>query len=150
MSKFGNTPVTRALVRLLHVRFDPALDGDREQAAREALAELRSARESIATSAEDRIFAGLENTICATLRANFSSSPNQGVHEIAFKLEPARVVGMPAPVPFAEIFVHSAEMSGVHLRGESTRGRRRLRGRRSRRNRRPPPAKPRPSRPADG
>lgn len=108
---------TQSLVRLLRARFDPGLERDRGQEGARARAELENRRESIPTSAEDRVFAGLENTISAMLRANYDPALDQDVHEIAFKIDTTRVEGAPRPMPFVEIFVHSAEMNGVHLRG---------------------------------
>ena len=53
--------------------------------------------------------------IAATLRTNaFAAS---GREALAFKLESARVPGLPAPLPWREIWVYSPRIEGIHLRG---------------------------------
>jgi glutamate dehydrogenase len=108
---------TRAAISLFRARFDPELEGSRARAERSALAALRRQREPIPTSAEDRVFGLLQNLIECTWRTNFYCEAEDGAHEIALKLDPSRIDDAPRPAPFAEIFVHSVEMSGVHLRG---------------------------------
>ena len=108
---------TRALVDRFDARFAPRHEAAREEAELAARAALEREREPIPTFAEDRVFGWLSVLIDATLRTSFYRAREPGTHEIAFKLDPAGVEGMPSPVPFAEIFVHSREMIGVHLRG---------------------------------
>jgi glutamate dehydrogenase len=109
---------TRALVDLFAARFDPAVEADRAAAEARALAELDAARSAVASSAEDRVLAVLASLVRATLRTSFWIARDPAaVHELAFKLDPARVAQLPRPVPWAEIFVHSADLAGVHLRG---------------------------------
>ena len=57
--------------------------------------------------------------IQATLRTNFyRAGPVDGAPAtIAFKLRSKEIDGLPLPHPFAEIFVHSPRVEGVHLRG---------------------------------
>ena len=108
----------RALLGLFRARFDPALGARREGELADASRVLAGAREPIASGAEDRVFAVLENLIQATLRTNFFvAAPPARPNELAFKLASARVRGLPLPAPWVEIFVHSCELVGVHLRG---------------------------------
>ncbi|HXZ84627.1 MAG TPA: NAD-glutamate dehydrogenase domain-containing protein, partial [Myxococcota bacterium] len=108
----------RACVRLFRARFDPALGAARETELAEAARALAAAREPIQSAADDRVFALLENLVQATLRtAFFAPAAAGGPHEVAFKLASGQVRGLPAPAPWVEIFVHSCELVGVHLRG---------------------------------
>jgi glutamate dehydrogenase len=109
---------TRALIELFHARFDPDLAGDRAAHEAAACERIARARQSIPSASEDRVLAAFESMLRATTRTNFwIPRAEPGPHELAFKLDPARVEQMPRPWPWAEIFVHSAEMAGVHLRG---------------------------------
>ncbi len=118
-----HAPATRALVNLFAARFNPDLpasDPARDRPALEARAarQLEEARAVIPSSAEDRIFALLESLTRACVRTSFYRHVDpEAVHELAFKIDPAGIPGAPEPRPYREIFVHSAEMAGVHLRG---------------------------------
>jgi len=106
---------TRGLLQLFEARFDPAQSvGSREADAESAFA---AAREPIATAEEDRVFGLLESLVLATLRTNFFFGPQEGAHTLVLKLRSNEIPGIPSPRPHAEIFVHAADMSGVHLRG---------------------------------
>ncbi len=109
---------TRALLSLFRARFDPDAGGDRTDAEAEALRRLELERDPIATAGDDRVFAILANLIESTTRTSFFAPEEiDGPHLIAFKLDSARVNGMPSPKPWVEIWVHSVLMEGVHLRG---------------------------------
>ncbi|KQT42897.1 NAD-glutamate dehydrogenase [Aureimonas sp. Leaf454] len=97
------------------------------------LAEIRQALEAVESLDEDRILNRLLGVILATLRTNFyavegisalaGSEPGHVEPALAFKLDSACVEGLPAPVPFREIFVFDARVEGVHLRfGRVARG----------------------------
>ena len=68
---------------------------------------------------EDRILRNLLAMINATLRTNFyhRSSGGKLPETIAFKLRSSEIDRLPAPKPFAEIFVYSPRFEGIHLRG---------------------------------
>jgi glutamate dehydrogenase len=82
---------------------------------------------------DDRIIRRFLGVILATLRTNFyavdgtsaeeGSTPTNVSPALAFKLDSSAVEGLPAPVPFREIFVFDARVEGVHLRfGRVARG----------------------------
>lgn len=108
---------TRALVELFRARFEPDLPRDRQQAERMAHDTLDAAREPIPTSQEDRVFALYQDLIAATLRTDFFVEPEQREHSIVLKIGSESVRRMPSPRPHTEIWVHTARMSGIHLRG---------------------------------
>ncbi|RIY02804.1 NAD-glutamate dehydrogenase [Aureimonas flava] len=135
--------VARALVDLFACAFDPArerrpealpaeLEGDADAehaAARGALGPLLSLRRSldaITSLDEDRVVRRLTGAVLATLRTNFYAVPEVSAEPnsvptavkpaLALKIDPHRIEGIPAPVPFREIFVFDARVEGVHLR----------------------------------
>ncbi|WP_139173669.1 NAD-glutamate dehydrogenase [Geodermatophilus telluris] len=119
---------TRLIVRLFEERFDPRRNqapGERERATRAALAAVRSAIEAVPSRDADRILRALLSTVEAVLRTNAFQSGTDGAppQHLSFKLDPARVAGMPEPTPTYEIWVYSPRMEGVHLRfGDVARG----------------------------
>jgi len=107
---------TRCLWRLFAARFDPELQGDRSALQRNALQKLAEAREPIPTADEDKIFAMLEELICCTVRTSYYVDPT-GHDLLVFKVDSKNLSFAPYPRPWMEMFVHSVQMSGVHLRG---------------------------------
>jgi glutamate dehydrogenase len=107
--------VARGLVALFDARHDPALEGDREAAVRSADTAINRGLGQVAAIDEDRILRLFRGVIAATLRTNaFAES---GREALAFKLDSSLVPGLPAPVPWREIWVYSPRVEGIHLRG---------------------------------
>ena len=115
----GNTSIAEALVRLFHIRFDPAASGDRDTLGRALVEEIRGALDEVANLDEDRILRSFLGLIRATLRTNYYQRGESGEVKpcISFKFDPARVAELPEPRPMYEIFVYSPRVEGVHLRG---------------------------------
>jgi glutamate dehydrogenase len=106
--------LTALLVELFEARFDPELDSaDRIAALAVADAEVLAALDAVPSLDEDRIGRMFLSMIRATMR----TSAYQGKPTISFKFDPALVPDLPAPRPAHEIFVCSARVEGVHLRG---------------------------------
>ncbi len=114
--------IVRDLVLLFHMLFDPSsgksLD-DRQEDAAPIVKRIETALDSVASLDEDRMLRRLLNLIQASLRTNFYQPATElsGGASIAIKVKSAKVDAMPAPKPFAEIFVTSPRFEGVHLRG---------------------------------
>ncbi len=108
--------IARLLVTLYRHRFDPDRKGHDTGALER---EIETALEQVASLDQDRILRGYVRLFLATLRSNFFQRDGDGEWKeyIAFKIDPARVPEMPLPRPMFEIFVFSARMEGVHLRG---------------------------------
>ncbi len=110
------------LFELFDRMFNPAssLDADTRDAECAKIEQrIVAALDKIPVLDEDRILRNLLTLINATLRTNFYQ-PGGGGHEpetIAFKLRSAGIDWLPAPKPFAEIFVYSPRFEGIHLRG---------------------------------
>jgi glutamate dehydrogenase len=101
----GSSPVRRA--------HDP------RRAARARSAERPRRRSAslaqVAAIDEDRILRLFHGVISATLRTNAFSPA--GEEALAFKLDSAKVPGLPKPLPWREIWVYSPRVEGIHLRG---------------------------------
>jgi glutamate dehydrogenase len=108
-----NFAISRKLVRLFELRFDPA--EERDLAAEEALVdEIEADLDAVQSLDDDRILRGYLGMILATVRTS-AYLPDRDY--LSFKLRCEDVPGIPKPVPLWEIFVFSPAMAGVHLRG---------------------------------
>jgi glutamate dehydrogenase len=107
--------VARGLIALFDARLDPAAAGPREDAVREAEAHINRGLAQVAAIDEDRILRLIRGVVSATLRTN--AYAESGREALAFKLDSCLVPGLPAPVPWREIWVYSPRVEGIHLRG---------------------------------
>ncbi|HYH35094.1 MAG TPA: NAD-glutamate dehydrogenase [Nocardioides sp.] len=116
--------ITRLLVSLFEVRFDPRRHPD-ERDVRAVEERTRAALDFVEGLDTDRILRALLSAVSAVLRTNAFRRGSDGdpPPHLSFKLDPAKVAGMPEPRPAYEIWVHSTRVEGVHLRfGEVARG----------------------------
>src|SRR5690606_14174149 len=99
-------------------RFDASAGEEREEAEAEVIARIDAALEDVPSLEQDRIIRSFVGFIRATLRTNYFVTDADGapLPRMSFKLEPAEVPDMPKPHPAFEIWVHSPEVEGVHLR----------------------------------
>jgi glutamate dehydrogenase len=107
--------VTQGLIALFEALHDPKHEGGRAETVTEAEKAIDEGLEQVAAIDEDRILRLIRGVIAATLRTN-AFAPS-GREALAFKLDSARVPGLPAPVPWREIWVYSPRVEGIHLRG---------------------------------
>ncbi|QGP77711.1 NAD-glutamate dehydrogenase [Sphingobium sp. CAP-1] len=106
--------VAANLITLFEALHDPAAqDGAAERIA-QAQAEIDAGLEQVTAIDEDRVLRLLRAVITATLRTNFYAPAAQ--EALAFKLDSALVPGLPAPLPWREIWVYSPRVEGIHLR----------------------------------
>ncbi len=115
----ANRDITRQLVELFYIRFDPSNDQDRESRAATLEAAISEGLDQVASLEQDRILRRFWNVIEATLRTNFFQPDEQGGQKnyISFKLNSQVLDGLPQPRPMMEVFVYSPRMEGIHLRG---------------------------------
>jgi glutamate dehydrogenase len=124
----GDVALTRLLVRLFEVRFDPGSHselGERERALDAALEEIRGALDAVEGLDADRILRALLSAVQAVLRTNAfqRGADGEAPPYVSFKFDPAEVAGLPEPKPTYEIWVYSPRVEGVHLRfGDVARG----------------------------
>jgi glutamate dehydrogenase len=106
---------TAALIGLFTARHHPqsgsrreSLSAKQEEAFDDALARVRSID-------DDRILRRLRSLVDAIVRTNaFAPAAREA---IAFKINSSLLPGLPAPVPWREIWVYSPRVEGIHLRG---------------------------------
>ncbi|WGH83991.1 NAD-glutamate dehydrogenase [Auritidibacter ignavus] len=129
-----NNPVaTSGLVELFATKFDPQAteaegeesDGEASQARVEATEQARdkvlASLDDVASLDADRILRAFITVIDATVRTNayldpHNSSAARGGPRLSFKILPQRINFAPQPRPAFEIWVHSPQVSGTHLR----------------------------------
>jgi glutamate dehydrogenase len=113
----AHAPLARALVTLFHARFDPAVKNRTEKMAAIQGA-LETALEAVTNLSQDRIIRRIQALIMASLRTNFYQRENGTPKSyLSIKFRSAQIPEMPLPVPYAEIFVTSMRVEGIHLRG---------------------------------
>ncbi|MGQ0848451.1 MAG: NAD-glutamate dehydrogenase [Actinomycetota bacterium] len=107
--------VASDLIHLFRAKFEPREDSTQQDSPDPAPIKERilTRLDAIPSLDQDRILRGLFRLIEATLRTN---AFRPGRVNLAFKLRSADVPDMPAPIPFAEIFVYGPAMEGIHLR----------------------------------
>ncbi len=117
-----NPEVARLLYRYFEGRFadrpewsDPLVR--EEQALLPLRMEIAAALETVSDINEDDILRTLFNLIDSTVRTNFFVRKDRPDYFFSFKISAIGIIDMPAPRPLYEIYVHSATMEGIHLRG---------------------------------
>ena len=111
--------IVAQLLELFALRFDPSRPADgRDAAADEVAQAIASALDAVASLDSDRILRMYLSLITATDRTNAYRTDGTGGPPayLSFKLAPARIPGIPKPVPAHEIWVYSPRLEGVHLR----------------------------------
>ena len=102
------------LVTLFEALHDPAAREGADDRVAQAQAAIDAGLEKVIAIDEDRVLRLLRAVITATLRTNFYSPAAS--EALAFKLDSAQVPGLPAPLPWREIWVYSPRVEGIHLR----------------------------------
>ena len=113
--------ITRLILELFQVKFDPALAVDveaRRTQAEAVFARIVEALQAVDSLDEDRVLRRLARLALAVTRTNFYQSGEDGAPKphISFKIASADLAELPAPRPFREIFVWAPHVEGVHLR----------------------------------
>jgi glutamate dehydrogenase len=103
--------VAAALIERFVAAHDPARKRQGTDAADTA---IDAGLDAVSAIDDDRILRSLRSVIAATLRTNAFAPA--GKIALAFKLDSHLVPGLPAPVPWREIWVYSPRVEGIHLR----------------------------------
>ena len=82
-------------------------------------AAIEAALEAVENLNEDRVLRQYLALMQATLRTNYwrRDADGRAAPFLSFKIDPAKVPGLPEPKPLFEIFVYSPRFEGIHLRG---------------------------------
>lgn len=105
--------VAQNLIALFRALHDPDRRDGRAEVAR-AEASITEGLAAVAAIDDDRILRLFRTLIEATLRTN--AFTEAGAEALAFKLDSKAIPGLPAPVPWREIWVYSPRVEGIHLR----------------------------------
>ncbi|HWA62165.1 MAG TPA: NAD-glutamate dehydrogenase, partial [Caulobacteraceae bacterium] len=113
--------VTRLILDLFKVRFDPAIAAGLEKRQAQAaavLAEIEAALQAVESLDADRVLRRLAALVGAMTRTNYFQLGPDGEPKphISFKVASRELADLPAPKPFREIFVSAPHVEGVHLR----------------------------------
>ncbi len=116
----SNAHVARLLVRLFEERLAPKPSGTSDPDT-DTQVHIESALDQVSSLDEDRILRRFMGTILAVLRTNHWCRDAAGEPRdyLSLKFDCSRVPELPLPRPAFEIFVSSAHVDGVHLRGGS-------------------------------
>lgn len=117
-----NPKAAKSLYRYFDARFRPDPEWEdplvrEERALFPARVALQQDLETVHDINDDRILRALFNLIDATVRTNFHLRKDSDDYFISFKINSIGVIDMPSPRPLYEIYVHAADMEGIHLRG---------------------------------
>ncbi|MGB0747221.1 MAG: NAD-glutamate dehydrogenase [Magnetospiraceae bacterium] len=118
-SLFQNGPITRKLVDLFALTFDPKAPKSAEKKAEKLRQSIIDDLDQVVSADQDRILRRYLNLIDATLRTNYYQPAADGDVRAytSFKFDSGIVEELPLPRPWREIFVYSPRIEGVHLRG---------------------------------
>ncbi len=106
---------TAALVDLFTAGHDPAAVRGRDAAVADAAERFDDALNAVRGIDDDRILRLIRAVVAATLRTNAFAPA--AAEALAFKIDSKQVPGLPAPIPYREIWVYSPRVEGIHLRG---------------------------------
>lgn len=109
--------ISANLFKLFEYKFCP-IHNDKNTASDVAF-QIKKALTKVASIDEDKILQTILSIVKAMLRTNyFQRDENDRNKEyISFKLESAKVLNLPKPIPLYEIFVYSKSFEAIHLRG---------------------------------
>jgi len=116
-----NPGVTRLILDLFRIKFDPAVRADlaaREEQARAVEADINEALQAVASLDADRVLRRIAALIGAIQRTNFFQVGPDGEPKpyISYKIASRELEDLPAPKPYREIYVSAPHVEGVHLR----------------------------------
>ncbi|MBA3668007.1 MAG: NAD-glutamate dehydrogenase [Sphingomonas sp.] len=106
---------TKALIRLFGAAHDPTANGGRKAAIADQSRSFDQALVEVRGIDDDRILRLMRAVVGATLRTNAFAPA--AAEALAFKIDSRQIPGLPAPIPYREIWVYSPRIEGIHLRG---------------------------------
>ncbi|KRA64515.1 glutamate dehydrogenase [Caulobacter sp. Root656] len=116
-----NPGVTRLILDLFRIKFDPAVHADlaaRREQAKAVEAGINEALQSVESLDADRVLRRIAALIGAIQRTNFFQLGPDGEPKpyISYKIASRELEDLPAPKPYREIYVSAPHVEGVHLR----------------------------------
>ena len=112
-----NSSITKLIIELFHIMFDPKICS--KEGIVSVQRKIKTGLLRVLNSSEDKVLRKLIELISNTLRTNYFQKSEDGSYKdyVSLKLNSRSIIDLPLPKPYAEIFVYSVEMEGVHLRG---------------------------------
>ncbi|NNC90853.1 MAG: NAD-glutamate dehydrogenase, partial [Acidimicrobiia bacterium] len=107
----GHSQIAEKLIAYFQERFDPTLEDAPPDGLR---ADILEDLDAVRSLDQDLILRAILGLMDATVRTN-AFQEDRG--HLSFKIRSADVPDMPDPKPLFEIFVHAADVEGIHLRG---------------------------------
>ncbi len=108
--------IAQLLVERFFARFDPTTK-QRDKTEQRLKKAFEAALEEVASLDDDTILRAYGSVIDATQRTDFFAiAEADEPAAVTLKIDPQDLPFVPLPRPFREIFVHSPEVEGVHLR----------------------------------
>jgi glutamate dehydrogenase len=107
----AHADTAKLFIELFHAKFDPAHHNTDKAAA--LVAQVEAALEKVTSLAEDEVLRRYLNLLQVSLRTNYYLEKPY----ISIKLDSQKVTDLPLPRPYAEIYVYSPRVEGIHLRG---------------------------------
>ncbi len=107
--------ITRSIIALFEALHHPDFEEDREVEANRLNRRIDYGLTNVAAIDDDTILRAIRAVVTACQRTNAFAPA--GSEALAFKLDSAAIPGLPAPVPWREIWVYSPRVEGIHLRG---------------------------------
>jgi glutamate dehydrogenase len=116
----GYADISRHIVDLFKTLHNPDRQSGSEAHAAGCLVAIDHAMENVVSLDEDRVLRSVLALVDATLRTNYFQKDDKGNLRpcLALKFDSQRIVDLPEPRPFREIFVYASHVEGVHLRGD--------------------------------
>jgi glutamate dehydrogenase len=116
-----NPGVTRLILDLFRIKFDPAVHADvaaRREQAKAVEASINEALQAVESLDADRVLRRIAALIGAIQRTNFFQLGPDGEPKpyISYKIASRELEDLPAPKPYREIYVSAPHVEGVHLR----------------------------------
>jgi glutamate dehydrogenase len=113
--------VTRLILDLFRIKFDPAVRADlaaRREQAKAVEAKITEALQAVESLDADRVLRRIAALVGATQRTNFFQIGPGGEPKpyISYKIASRELEDLPAPKPYREIYVSAPHVEGVHLR----------------------------------
>jgi glutamate dehydrogenase len=106
--------VATALIERFAAAHDPALSKVAAKRIADADLAIEAGLDAVSAIDDDRILRTIRGVVTACLRTNAYAPA--AAEALAFKLDSAKVPGLPAPLPWREIWVYSPRVEGIHLR----------------------------------
>jgi glutamate dehydrogenase len=115
------TEITKQIVQLFFYQFEPGSMAEEysEEGRRAQIKQIEEQLEQVESINEDQVFRIYLQLIQATLRTNYFCRDEVGNNRpcLSLKLATRQILTAPEPRPAYEIFVYSARVEGLHLRG---------------------------------